>query len=216
MKILLVDDHSLFRSGMQFILEELAQDVTFIEAESCEEALAYQHETDIDLVLLDYHLKGENSDDMALICIREAFSGVKIVVLSSEEKQSIILSAIEGGASGFIPKSSTPEVLIAALKLVFAGGIYIPEQMTRATQSAAINSHNSANSDLGYLSALSSRQKEVLMCAVWGKPNKIIARELDIAEGTVKVHLSTAYKILGVKNRTEAVFKVAKLGGKFS
>jgi DNA-binding NarL/FixJ family response regulator len=115
---------------------------------------------------------------------------------------------------GFIPKSSTPEVLVQALRLVLAHGVYLPPTVLDAaamtTPTTAADSQGAAGhaTSLG----LTTRQIDVLRCVIQGKPNKIIARELDISEGTVKAHLSSVLRAFGVRNRTEAVYAAAKLG----
>ncbi|MBI1423887.1 MAG: response regulator [Gammaproteobacteria bacterium] len=212
--ILLVDDHILFRSGLKFLLEGLNTDIRFLEADSCGAALAIGKEQAPDLILLDYHLPDSAAGFDTLTEVKQHYEGATTVLLSSEDNPAIIRGAVEAGAAGFIPKSSTPEILIAALKLVLAGGVYLPPNAytnhsshTEATQQG--ESAKLANSAMGQLT---ERQFEVLMSAVKGKSNKVIARELDISEATVKAHLSVAFKVLDVKNRTEAVFTAAKLG----
>ena len=215
LKIMLVDDHALFRSGLKFLLEELAADIDFLESESCAGALALHTEAPVDLILLDYHLPDSGNGFDTLQKIKQQFEAATVVVLSSEDNPNIILGAVDAGAAGFIPKSSTPDIMIAALKLILANGIYLPATVMNHTVRSGKQAGDS-NDQTHRLDAmrtqLSGRQFEVLLGAIKGKPNKIIARELNIAEGTVKAHLSVAYKVLDVRNRTEAVFMAAKLG----
>lgn len=214
MKVLLVDDHPLFRQGLKFILDDLHSELEFFEAGDFSNAVGFGDGAGFDLILLDYHLAGEVSEHASLLAIREAYPSATIVVLSSEDDPGIILSAVESGASGFIPKSSTPEILMAALKLVLAGGVYLPPEAYHMGPRTSSVDPQPASPVPGntLLSLLSERQAETLMAAIRGKPNKIIARELGIAEGTVKAHLSAAFRLLDVKNRTEAVFKAAEIG----
>ncbi len=136
-----------------------------------------------------------------------------VVVLSSEDNPDVILRAIEAGASGYVPKSSTPQVLVAALRLVMAGGIYIPPPALRAFGGGAIPILPPVRAAAPReIDGLSGRQMEVLLKAVQGKANKVIAREMQLSEGTVKAHLSAAFRTLGVQNRTEAVFAAARMG----
>lgn len=208
--VLLVDDHALFRQGLKFLLADLEPGIAFFDAESSDRALACARGEPMDLVLVDLHMPGANGMD-ALGAMRAAFESSAVVVLSSEDDPRLILKAIEMGASGFIPKSSTPQVMIAALRLVLAGGTYLPPHVLRGFAGAgpaATRTEVVANS----VDGLSGRQLEVLMKVVQGKANKVIARELQLSEGTVKAHLSAAFRALGVQNRTEAVFVAAKLG----
>jgi len=203
MKLLTIDDHALFRQGLKFLLTDLQSDLECIEAESLAEALALEDKQGVEFILLDYHLRDSKGEE-SLGKISDAFENAVIVVLSGEENPQLIRSIIDRGAAGFIPKSSTQDILIAALKLILAGGVYIPAIAVNASPMAAQSLEEG-------ISSLSQRQLEVLRRAVQGKSNKVIARELFIAEGTVKAHLSAAFRALGVSNRTEAVYAASRL-----
>jgi DNA-binding NarL/FixJ family response regulator len=210
MKLLTIDDHALFRQGLKFLLTDLQNDLECIEAESLAEALALEDKKSIEFILLDYHLRDSEGEE-SLKRISEAFENAVIVVLSGEENPQLIRSIIDHGAAGFIPKSSTQDILIAALKLILAGGVYIPAVAVNAAPLAADASSATTESLEEGINTLSQRQLEVLRRAVQGKSNKVIARELFIAEGTVKAHLSAAFRALGVSNRTEAVYAASRL-----
>jgi DNA-binding NarL/FixJ family response regulator len=213
MKILLVDDHALFREGLKFLLRSLDAALEVDEAGNCSKALEYVTGRDYDLVLLDLKMPGIEGLD-ALDALREAVSLVPVVVLSGEDNPQIVRSAIERGAMGFIPKSSTPEVMIQALRLVLARGVYLPPAVldagnrVSAPESAAAQTGGGATA----LPGLTARQMDVLRCVIQGKSNKHIARELEVSEGTVKAHLSSVLRTLDARNRTEAVYAAAKLG----
>lgn len=211
MRALLVDDHHLFRQGLKFLLSDLQTGIVFVDADSCEHALDYARGAAVDLVLVDLHMPGVDGMD-ALSAMRSAFGASAVVVLSSEDDPRVIRKAIEMGASGFVPKSSTPEVMVAALRLVLAGGTYLPPHVLREfggfDRAPALPSVPAA----ARADNLSERQLEVLLKVVQGKANKVIARELNLSEGTIKAHLSAAFRALGVQNRTEAVFVAAKVG----
>ncbi|MFM1991963.1 MAG: hypothetical protein RJA99_4920 [Pseudomonadota bacterium] len=233
MKLLLVDDHSLFRSGLRLLLSGLDESVSFDEAGSVEEIPADLSQPD--LVLLDLNLRGV-SGRRALARLREVLPDAPIVALSGEEDPDLIRRMIEDGASGFIPKASTPGVMIGALRLVLAGGVYLPPAVLRSAPSApkagdaiglmpasppprpaaapvpAAEPPPRATATRPALPGLTGRQQDVLMLAVRGRSNKQIAREFGLSEGTVKQHLSAAFRVLGVSNRTEAVYAVAELG----
>lgn len=206
MNVLLIDDHPLFRRGLRHLLSDLNESIRFLEADGITEVgnLDAGH---IDLVLLDLGLKGLSG----LPALNEAVARLpdcSIVVLSSEEDPRLIKACISQGASGFIPKSSTPEILVQALNLVLAGGVYLPTDVLNPAATEHSNSDSSSLDDLN----ITPRQQAALMLAVQGKSNKLIARELDIAEGTVKLHLTAAFRALNVSNRTEAVYAAANLG----
>ncbi len=211
MKVMLVDDHVLFRQGMIHLLDGLDGALEFIEADTVTAALA--HPGPIDLVLLDMHLRGPRGTD-AVAEMRTGLPAATIVVVSGDEDPTLIRRCIELGASGFIPKSSTQSVLISALRLVLAGGVYLPS-LVLMTSNAPGALAEPATRDSQDLARLSPRQLEVLRLAIRGKANKVIAREMDLSEGTVKQHLSAAFRALGVANRTQAVYRAAELGIRF-
>jgi len=213
MNILLIDDHALFREGLKFLLRSLDAALEVDEAGDCAKALEHAAERSYDLVLLDLKMPGVAGLD-ALAALREALPAAPLVVLSGEDNPGVVRAAIERGAMGFIPKSSTPEVLIQALRLVLAHGVYLPPAVLDAAgpASTAASVASQVSADQTTLPGLTPRQMEVLRCVIQGKPNKIIARELDVSEGTVKAHLSSVLHALGTRNRTEAVYVAAKLG----
>jgi DNA-binding NarL/FixJ family response regulator len=211
--LLVVDDHALFRGGMRLLLADLGVSARVLEAESVEAAVAMDERPD--LVLLDLHLCGL-SGKPALAMIRERMPDATVVAMSGEEDPKLIRATIEDGASGFIPKTSTPGVMIGALRLVLAGGVYLPPQVLRAdaapVHAAGRAAGRAAAPAAGALDSLTPRQVDSLMLAIRGKSNKAIARDLGVSEGTVKQHLSAAFRVLGVDNRTQAVFAAARLG----
>jgi DNA-binding NarL/FixJ family response regulator len=213
MKILLIDDHPLLRGGMRYLLRSLDADLEMDEASDATQALDLVSKRQYDLVLLDLKMPGLNGMD-ALSALRTAIPGTPLVVLSGEEDPAMVRAAIDGGAMGFIPKSSTPEVLVQALRLVLAQGVYLPATVLDPSYSAPASTSSSVPASTGgsMLPGLTPRQMDVLRCVIKGKPNKVIARELDVSEGTVKAHLSAVFLGLGVHNRTEAVYAAAKLG----
>jgi DNA-binding NarL/FixJ family response regulator len=213
MNILVIDDHALFREGLKFLLRSLDAGLQVDEAGNCAKALEHAAARSYDLVLLDLKMPGVEGLD-ALAALRDAVPAVPLVVLSGEDNPGVVRAAIERGAMGFIPKSSTPEVLIHALRLVLARGVYLPPTVLDAvgTTSPSSPDPSAVLAGRSTLSSLTPRQMDVLRCVIQGKSNKIIARELDVSEGTVKAHLSSVLRALGTRNRTEAVYAAAKLG----
>jgi two-component system nitrate/nitrite response regulator NarL len=211
--ILLVDDHALFRSGLKFLLQQLDTGLVLDEAGNCAQALERAASRSYDLVLLDLNMPGVSHLD-ALAALREAVPDAPVVVLSGESDPNVVRAAIERGAMGFIPKSATPEVLIEALRLVLAHGVYLPLEVlvmsAPAVQPAAPVA--GGGEAMAPQPGLTPRQLEVLRYVIQGKPNKVIARELNLSEGTVKTHLSSVLRAFGARNRTEAVYTAAKQG----
>jgi len=215
MNIVIIDDHTLFRSGVETMITNL-EPKTLVQSYECSaDAIeSVTNPSNISLVLLDYNIPGTSTEEN-IRSSREFFENAKIVIVSGEEEADKVINAVDLGASGFIPKSSEPPVLIAALKLILAGGIYLPEHVLRyqTSSSAKKDVQVEAPTDdktSNPLERLTSRQYEVLMHMIDGKNNKTIAREVDLSLGTVKAHLSAAYGSLGVTNRTEAVVLASK------
>jgi DNA-binding NarL/FixJ family response regulator len=204
-KILIIDDHPLFREGLQFVLSDLEDGLSFKEAPGLSD-ISDENLHNADLILLDLGISGSTGIE-SLDKLRALNPPGSIVIISSDDDPYLIRDCIDGGAAGFIPKTSQPAVLIAALSLVLAGGIYLPahsiadpiEIKTQRAENEAVNK-------------LTDRQCTALLLAGRGFPNKTIASKMAIAEGTVKLHLHAAFKTLGVKNRTEAVFLISRTG----
>lgn len=220
MKILVVDDHPLIREAMHHVLGGLNQAMVVLEAADCECALGLADEhADLDLILLDLGLPGKGGMD-ALVVLREQHPAVPVVVLSATNDRDTVVEALDRGAMGFIPKSSPNEVMLGALRLVFSGGVYLPPEVFIPDRSAAVpgvvamaagtaaDMTPMAVADLG----ITERQLQVLSLMVQGKPNKLICRELGLAESTVKIHVTALLKALNVSNRTQAVIAVGRMG----
>lgn len=209
MKILIVDDHTLFRSGMVHLLQSLTPQPDVIESHdlgNAEETLSQAH--DIDMVLLDLKLHDAVGVD-SLLKLRKISPETPIVVLSGEQSPDVIHRCIDNGAMGFITKAATHDELLSAIRLIVAGGVYLPKTVM---VSAIYGRPASERSDVALLASLSDRQREVLAYLLQGKPNKTISNNMNISQNTVKAHLSAIYKTLGARNRTEAVYFAARAG----
>ena len=224
MKILVVDDHVLIREALRSVFMELQSDATVLEASDCESTLRLtEQDADIDLVVIDLNLP--DRDGFSLLAeLRQGHPLLPVVVLSALQDRANVQKVLDLGAAGFIPKSARREVMLSALQLVFAGSVYIPPEIlapegfaeaapgqqfeNRASENRAIVSL----SDLG----LSERQRDVLALMMQGNSNKVICRTLDLAEPTVKNHVTAILRALKVSNRTEAVIAVTELGWKLT
>lgn len=211
LNVLIADDHLLFRDGLRRVLSQFNENMTFFEAGSFDEVRnRCEEETPFDLILLDLGMPGWSSF-AALGEIHARLPRALLVVVSGSEKRSDLLAALENGAAGFIPKSSSAKVLLGALQLILAGGIYLPEQAIRSDRlTEGPFAHDSAGEDpFSHLTSasgeqLTPRQRDVLTRLREGKSNKQIAHELGLTEGTVKVHVTAILRNLGVRNRTQA------------
>jgi DNA-binding NarL/FixJ family response regulator len=204
MNIYIADDHALFRSGLKYLLTGLDGALNIQEAGTVQE-LRNQNLTNFDLVLID--LKFDDFDALYILPeIIEQAGAARIVVVSGDDRPERVRKCIDAGAMGFLPKSEDQAKLLPALRLVLAGGIYLPARAILEYSLGQAPPHHSHR----IKKLLSERQWEILQQAIIGTPNKVIARRLEIAEGTVKAHLSKIYHVIGVKNRTEAVYVFAQ------
>jgi DNA-binding NarL/FixJ family response regulator len=207
MNLLLVDDHALFREGLRALLANISPKVAVFECASVVGAIDACRSTLFRMVLLDLGLSQSDGLD-TLEQFRRAVPTVPVVVLSGEQDPALIRSAIELGAAGFIPKSHTAELMVAALRFVLAGGVYLPMGVLEDGRS----SPTSPAAGGGRFQLLSARQQQVARLLLQGQSNKAIARTLDLSEGTVKAHVSAIYQIIGARNRVDAVTLAAKSG----
>jgi DNA-binding NarL/FixJ family response regulator len=195
-KILLVDDHALFRAGMRMLLKALGGEAVF-EAGDAEQAVDVLRKHDVALCLLDLSLRG--GDGLGLLDEIKALSpNTAVVIVSAAEDSRTIRRCIDAGAMSFIPKSAAPEVLTEALQRVLNGEIYLPEMDADASEVTA-------------RPALTPRQRDVLKHLSQGLPTKLIARELGLSEYTIKEHIAAIFQVLQVHNRTEAVIRASRL-----
>lgn len=212
MKLVVADDHTLFRNGLVLLLKSQVADCEALEADSLDAALAQAAAApDVRLALLDLDMPG--MDGVAGIRRFVAqYPDVPVVVLTGAEAPQQIQQVLGAGASGFIPKSSTPAVMLSAIRLVFAGGTYVPPQMLSGALPVTSAAPSHAGGRERASSMLTERQMQVLRLMAQGKPNKLICRELNIEAGTVKAHIASIFRALDVVNRTEAVVQAKELG----
>ncbi|MDR3441213.1 response regulator transcription factor [Telmatospirillum sp.] len=212
MKILIADDHELFRDGLRHVLTQLDGTVSVVEASDYPQAIALtETESDIDIVLLDLGMPGMPWSE-GLQNLRQTLpSEIPIIVLSASDDRRHVLQAVNLGAAGFIPKTSSSRVMVSALKLVLSGGVYLPPALLDQGAEGTAISVGSGSPD-NTAAFLTPRQREVLALLGQGKSNKEIARVLQLAEGTVKLHVTAILKALNVNNRTRAVVAASQLG----
>jgi DNA-binding NarL/FixJ family response regulator len=218
MKILLVDDHALYRDGLRLTLTTLANDTEVLETGSGSHAMRLlAHEPDVKLVVLD--LKLPDGDGLGILTeIRKRHPGLQVVILSAIEDRETFRRAFALGAAGFILKSYSREVILGALRFVLAGGVFVPPEVLAGEapaidelrRQATIKQQAPSPRDLG----LPDRHINVLALIVQGKSNKDIAISTGLAEATVKRYVSEILAALKVNNRTEAAFTVNELGWK--
>ena len=199
-KLLIVDDHPLFRDGLAALLLQASANTTVVQASSAEEALLLVDEQVIDAVFMDLVMPGLCGEP-AIREFARRHPDVPVIVLSSSENPSDVRRVLNAGASGYIPKSATAQTVVSALTLVLSGNIYVPPLLVSAATRAA---DHAANGGPRSVSQLTDRQVDVLRYLRDGLSNKEISASLGIAEKTVKVHIAAIFKTLNVVNRTQA------------
>jgi DNA-binding NarL/FixJ family response regulator len=217
MKILIVDDHVLIREALRGVLRELkGEAVAIIEAQDSHQAMQQlKQNPDVELILLDLGLP-DRDGFQTLAELSAGYPTISVVVLSAYHDRASVMKVLDFGALGFIPKSAERKVMMSAFNLIFSGGIYIPPEILVRHEPGPMPGpallaqpvRPASGADIG----LTERQLEVLALMMQGKSNKAICRALDLAEPTVKIHVSAILKALKAANRTEAVIAAGALG----
>lgn len=219
MKILIADDHELFLQGLEFILQKQYPEAQIVLASNYNDIFQIlKEQKDFDLILTDLAMPGANWLD-ALKQIHTDCPDVPIIIISAVFDRQILQKTFDIGVSGYVSKSFSNSLIISAINLVMAGGIYVPpEVLQMSVQSSPepmrelLASLNEPKSDTTDNNILTPRQKEVLTCLADGLSNKQIAYRLGVSEGTIKIHITLLLRALEVTNRLAAVRKAVQLG----
>ncbi len=208
MKVLLADDHALFREGVRLVLESLVDGpLDVVEASDFIQALsAARGDAALDVALVDLNMPGMDGFS-GIEALKRASPNLHLVVVSASEQPSDVRRALDSGAHGYISKASSSAAMLDAIRLVLTGETFVSPGLEVPEGSG------SAPGDADTLRAvLTPRQRDVLAMLRQGKSNKEIARDLDLAEITVKLHVTAILRALGVENRTQAAIMAAKIG----
>jgi DNA-binding NarL/FixJ family response regulator len=206
MKILIADDHPMLRDALARTLGQLLPEATIVEAGDYAQAeqAARAHAAlgaPLDLALVDLHMPGMGGAEGVR---RLVACGLRVAVVSGDDAPAVMRAAFAAGAVAFLPKSDAQDAMRQALRVVCEGGHWLPPQVLAEVPPAAL--------PRPALPALTPRQADVLRCLMRGEPNKRIARELGLTEGTVKIHIAAILRVLQARNRTEAVVIARELG----
>lgn len=221
MRFLVADDHELIRQAVKSLLRGIDPEAQFDEADSWDTlAAAARPEANHDLAIVDLHMSGM-AGASSLAALLKANPALPLVVLSAEESVDEMRAVLAAGALGFVPKREPANIMLKAIELVLSGGAYVPIEALSligaaraaparpASPSPTITTNGPAAAlaphHLHLMENLSPRQREIMRLVHRGCTNKMIARELQVAEGTVKVHLSVIFRALGVHNRSSAI-----------
>lgn len=206
-KVIVADDHPLFRTAIKEALQESQGETNFLEANSFESLQSLVDDNqDVDLVLLDLHMPGV-SGFAGLVYLCKRYPSVPVVIISANEDPVVIQRALDHGAAGFIPKSSDIKTITNAIEDILMGEIWAPE-LPKST-SAGRNLSELELADR--MAQLTPQQFKVLMSVAQGLLNKQIAYDMGISEATVKAHVTAIMNKLGVSNRTQAVLAASRL-----
>jgi len=199
MTALIVDDHELFRSGLKQLLVDYFDVDQLFEADTLDAALeVLTNEGAGELVLVDLNMPGMSGAE-GIAALWDGFPDTRIAVVSASEDRGDILAALSAGAHGYIPKSLSASEIAEAIRDILEGRIVVPASVGRRHPSSQPRSAPLAGDKL------TARQREVLRELMKGQSSKVIARALDITEGTVKIHLAAIYRAIGVRSRAEAI-----------
>jgi DNA-binding NarL/FixJ family response regulator len=197
---LLVDDHAIFRDALSLLMQLRHPEVPLHAVGTLAEAGAYlARHPDASLVLLDLSLPDSKGVD-TLRRLHSLAPQARVIVLSADDRPDTVLAALDAGAAGFIPKTASAEVLGGALRTVLGGDVFVPEGLMAAVGEAPAPP------------PLTARQMAVFRGLVAGKSNKLIARDLDLSDSTVKTHVQAIYERLGITTRAQAVLMAARMG----
>ena len=215
MKVVVADDHVLVRDGISHSLRSLWNDLDVLEAGDGAELLDVISNNDgIDIILMDLYMP-DTDGFQVLEKICNKWPELPIVVLSASESSAHMRRTIDIGASGYVPKSLSKEIMLSALQLVLSGGVYIPPaSLLESNKESQVPNNGAATNEYKELPNLTGRQYDVLKLLIKGKTNKDIAKSLGLSEYTVKIHVTAIFKAMEVSNRTQAVIEAKKMGVK--
>ncbi|MBL8629324.1 MAG: response regulator transcription factor [Rhodospirillaceae bacterium] len=210
MRAVVADDHGIVRESLKQYLMLLDDDMQIDEAETLDAALVYAGTTPpVDLLLLDLDMPGMNGVT-GLRKVQASFPTTRTVIISGFVERGLIGAALRAGAHGYIPKTTSRQAMITALRLVLAGDVYVPPAMVEA---APMNAGNITQGPASEAVKLSAREAEVLTRVVGGDTNKTIAQALGLQDATVKVHIRNIYRKIGARSRTDAINIIVRSGG---
>ena len=204
MKVLIADEHALFRDGLALLIEQLDATATILQAGNFTQVLKIlDSEHKFDLIIIDLDMQ-DIAWEKAFDAIRAKAKEARLVVISASENVHNIRESLEKGASGYITKRAETKILSTARKLILDGGTYIPPIM--------LGKNVDASETRGKSKMLTNRQSQVLGLVAKGMSNKQIAYEMGVSEATVKLHINALLRAISATNRTQAVIVAQKMG----
>lgn len=211
-KALIADDHGLYRTGLALLLQDRLGVSEVIEVSAFDPALDRLADTPgITLALFDLSMPGMGGPE-SLRVIKDTYPDLRVAVVSGSEERDYVLKAISIGLNGYVPKTLSEDDIAGALQQIVAGHVYIPRFMTASATTVRSDAPVAADvAAVPNLDELTPRQRDVLACILRGRSNKEVARDLNIAEGTVKIHLAALFAAFSARNRTELATRAQAL-----
>lgn len=210
MRVLIIDDHALFRVGLQELLERRGIEVCGAVGDG-KEGLRMASEADPDIVLLD--LRMPNTDGITVLrAIREAGLKMPVVMLTTSSDERDLVESLRSGAQGYLVKDMEPDEVVSALSEVVEGQTVVAPGLTGVLADAVRSDYSDSEIDASPFAELTPRETEILCHLAEGQSNKVIARNLGISDGTVKLHVKAILRKLGVHSRVEAAVMAVQHG----
>lgn len=210
MRVLIADDHPLFRNAVRHVASEAIEGANCVEAHDFDEVLAALDEDDpFDIILLDLKMPGADGFT-GLLRLRDESPATPVIIVSASEEKEVVNRALTCGAVGFIPKSLPKDDMVAAIRQVMQGGVYRPDEPATKNKRTCASIGQDVIEGLG---SLTRRQRAVLALLARGRSNKQIAFELDVTNTTVKAHITAILRKLKVTSRTQAVIVARQVDG---
>jgi DNA-binding NarL/FixJ family response regulator len=204
--LLIADDHPLYRDALKGALGIAFRDLNILESGDLNATVSMLEQHEIDLLLLDLHMPG-SSDLFGLLHIQKTFPDIPIAVVSGTEDASLISKVVGVGAMGFIPKTASAKDIADAVNAMLDGDVWVPESVRQQIEQVDENFSELAEN----VASLTPAQYKVLCYMRDGLLNKQIGYNLEIAEATVKAHVTAIFRKLGINNRTQAVLIASEL-----
>jgi len=222
MNILIADDHQLIREGLRYSLERHFDDLKIFEAKDGSEVIdvVASHQRSMNLILLDLYMPGVQGFSL-LSTLCDSYPEIPVLIVSATNDPGLMHTALDCGASGFLTKDTDNNIIIQAIRLVLAGGVYLPPSIIDGPSDEEKGANTGARSavpddgssrTLRIRKQITRRQRQVLAQLRIGKSNRDISASLHLSESTIKGHIAAIFKLLGATNRIQAVIEAQKLG----
>jgi two-component system nitrate/nitrite response regulator NarL len=209
MRVLIIDDHALFRVGLQGLLEQRGIEVADAVASGIE-GIERAKELQPDIVLLDLRMPDMGGLEV-LQKLRETESTIPVVMLTTSNEEADLIKSLRSGAQGYLLKDMEPDELVSALRDIENGKNVVAQDLTDAL-ARMVQGDTNVDDDEGPFSELTPREMEILCLLAEGQSNKLIARNLGISDGTVKLHVKAILRKLGIHSRVEAAVIAVEQG----